>query len=691
MAVSKREVQFGLLGLAGLLMVLVGVLAARYTGLIGEPRLRGPRRPPEPLAATAEPPATFDPTATLDPTAPRPLAEMLVEPATPLAEVPAWVEPESAAPGSPSELGLAPPGPAGRLTSGTTRRRSVRANGEVRQLGPSAVANDTAHALTPGETGSEAPPVWESNPAQGSAFATEPDAAPLAPEGADPRWANPEPGAGEPGGELAPQDRATDWPPRPSERVAAAPRRRGRDTSAPVEAAPAGATADDEPFAPAAGAAEGNGEGWPPTTSSPEAPPPFDEPGTDAAGADQWVEPERVPSSRRAAPAPPAAATEEFPPEAGNASAGQMPAEARWADGAAADGAPPYNDPSAAGAPPYDDPAAFPQARNAAADPTDGAPPTADEAFAADPYSADATAAPTVEEPQPASVPTEFQPVEPQPAPLASPPRVRGRDRRVRLTGDEEAPPPREPAAAPAEEPIPPVSEPAESPGWAGLRYQVTPVAEPPANQGPPADERAEPGAGRGWSAPPAAARTPADVAGSVPVEAPTSAAAAGSGQDFVVGPQDTYWSIAQQVYGNGGYFKALYEYNRRAHPRPDRLRPGDRLATPSREELEQDFPELIPRQLADGRAPARGAARRAPTPAPVASGRTYVVVEGDTLFDIARYELGRAARWVEIYELNRALIGEDMNRLKPGLELSLPAEGGAGNLSRQPQDAWRR
>ncbi len=53
---------------------------------------------------------------------------------------------------------------------------------------------------------------------------------------------------------------------------------------------------------------------------------------------------------------------------------------------------------------------------------------------------------------------------------------------------------------------------------------------------------------------------------------------------------------------------------------------------------------------------------------------RTYVVREDDTLFDIARRELGKSSRWVEIYELNRERLGEDFEYLTPGMEIALPA-----------------
>ncbi len=55
---------------------------------------------------------------------------------------------------------------------------------------------------------------------------------------------------------------------------------------------------------------------------------------------------------------------------------------------------------------------------------------------------------------------------------------------------------------------------------------------------------------------------------------------------------------------------------------------------------------------------------------------RVYVVGEGDTLFDIAKYELGKATRWAEIYELNRDVLGDEFDYLRPGTELVLPHAG---------------
>lgn len=63
---------------------------------------------------------------------------------------------------------------------------------------------------------------------------------------------------------------------------------------------------------------------------------------------------------------------------------------------------------------------------------------------------------------------------------------------------------------------------------------------------------------------------------------------------------------------------------------------------------------------------------------------RVYVVRRGDTLFDIARHELGRASRWSEIYELNRARLGENLDLLAPGMQIVLPE----ADASRQTRTA---
>jgi nucleoid-associated protein YgaU len=70
----------------------------------------------------------------------------------------------------------------------------------------------------------------------------------------------------------------------------------------------------------------------------------------------------------------------------------------------------------------------------------------------------------------------------------------------------------------------------------------------------------------------------------------------------------------------------------------------------------------------------ARFAGPAAP-PKPAPAPRAYVVQPGDSLSAIARRELGSSARWREIYAIpsNRALIGDDPGRIRPGQRLFMP------------------
>lgn len=64
---------------------------------------------------------------------------------------------------------------------------------------------------------------------------------------------------------------------------------------------------------------------------------------------------------------------------------------------------------------------------------------------------------------------------------------------------------------------------------------------------------------------------------------------------------------------------------------------------------------------------------RPAPPPPPVEQKRTYTVVSGDCLWDIAAAQLGNPTRWPEIYELNRGVIGGNPNLIYPGQVYTLP------------------
>lgn len=152
----------------------------------------------------------------------------------------------------------------------------------------------------------------------------------------------------------------------------------------------------------------------------------------------------------------------------------------------------------------------------------------------------------------------------------------------------------------------------------------------------------------------------------------------------YYVEPGDSFWKIAQKIYGDGGYFKALQAYNRVRYPKPGKLDIGDEILTPRAGELQEKYAHLCPkkRKVKPGSPTITAAASSRLRP-----GRMYVVEEGDTLYDIARYELGAASRWPEIYELNQGRLGRDMDYLRPGTKLSLPASptAAAEQFAEQP------
>lgn len=153
----------------------------------------------------------------------------------------------------------------------------------------------------------------------------------------------------------------------------------------------------------------------------------------------------------------------------------------------------------------------------------------------------------------------------------------------------------------------------------------------------------------------------------------PQAIAVAPQAKPYVVAPGDSFWSIAQQAYGDGSYYRALFAYNSDRYPHAEDVRTGSVLDVPSVEVLKSKFPELCTGGGATIAAGGESPAMTGRTNVAVAA-RTYVVQEGDTLFDIARRQLGKASYWSEIYNLNRAVLGENLEQLKPGTELMLPA-----------------
>jgi nucleoid-associated protein YgaU len=54
-------------------------------------------------------------------------------------------------------------------------------------------------------------------------------------------------------------------------------------------------------------------------------------------------------------------------------------------------------------------------------------------------------------------------------------------------------------------------------------------------------------------------------------------------------------------------------------------------------------------------------------------SEKSYTVREGDTLSRIAKVFYGDEGGYLKIYEANKDVIGPDMDKLKAGMELTIP------------------
>lgn len=157
---------------------------------------------------------------------------------------------------------------------------------------------------------------------------------------------------------------------------------------------------------------------------------------------------------------------------------------------------------------------------------------------------------------------------------------------------------------------------------------------------------------------------------------------------DYVLTQAETYWSLSQKVYDSPRFFQALAEYHRGLGLDIWHLETGMHLPIPPAQWLQDQYPDKI-----------LGA-----TPTITTSGYdvgipaihglfldeegipNYRVQPGDTLQGIAQKVLGRASRWMQLYEMNREILATD-KPLKVGMILRLPRDA---TLSAAQQPASR-
>jgi nucleoid-associated protein YgaU len=156
----------------------------------------------------------------------------------------------------------------------------------------------------------------------------------------------------------------------------------------------------------------------------------------------------------------------------------------------------------------------------------------------------------------------------------------------------------------------------------------------------------------------------------------------------YIVQPKDNYWNISKKHYGTPKYFTALARYNEAQIPDPKLMRPGMKIRVPKAHILETRYPELCPH-------PSATVASKSTRQSPGAHNRGFFrnaaghpmfhVAQHDTLTGIAKAHLGRASRWIQIYELNRKNL-ENPKSLKIGTDLRLPGDARPVRLVHSPR-----
>jgi len=177
-----------------------------------------------------------------------------------------------------------------------------------------------------------------------------------------------------------------------------------------------------------------------------------------------------------------------------------------------------------------------------------------------------------------------------------------------------------------------------------------------PGTTAPPADHGTSGGAIHTPNPPPNDSTARDNTSREPPTRAEPPLAASGP-RRYTIKHGDTFWSIARAEYGNAAYFNAI----QRANPGidPGRIKAGDSIILPDKNEVV---------------APAAAVARQ-PSAADLVIDQTkqYRVQAGDNLSSISKKLYGRADKWVQIYELNKELIGQNPAALKRDMILALP------------------
>lgn len=158
----------------------------------------------------------------------------------------------------------------------------------------------------------------------------------------------------------------------------------------------------------------------------------------------------------------------------------------------------------------------------------------------------------------------------------------------------------------------------------------------------------------------------------------------------YTIQKNDTLWKIAAQQLGDGHRWKYLYEFNNDIIDNPNKLKAGTVINIPVEKEAQISdseqmlfesetgesnkeisipaLPEIEDEELKPRNTLTKGTAS---TPSS-SSVRKYTVKKNDSLWKIAKQQLGDGNRWKEIYELNKSIIKKP-DKLIAGQVISIP------------------